>query len=120
VVILVYWRPDQDRSVLALKDIRDILKKNNDKGIQVIGIVSGNEDPQAVKKIIKDNQIDFPVVIDAERNVFSDYGIHVYPSTVIINKEGKVVYGHPGHAHDYLIIIEGYIQLEFISPPKNK
>lgn len=38
------------------------------------------------------------------------YGIRVYPSTVIIDREGKIAYDIPGHALDYKTRVEGTLR----------
>ena len=108
-VLLIYWRPDHDRSVLALQDEKDIFKRYKGKGVQVISLISGDENKDEVQKIVKGNEIDFPVLIDADRQVYSSYGIRVYPTTIII-KDGKIAYDISGHALDYKIMLEGNLQ----------
>ncbi len=110
IVVLVYWRPDQDRSVLSLQDNKDIFKTYKGKGVQVISLVSDSENRDEVQKIVKDNEIEFPVLVDTDRKLYGDYGIRVYPTTIIINKEGKVAYDISGHALSYKITLEGTLK----------
>jgi len=110
IVVLVYWRPDQKRSLLALKDVKDISMKYGKKGVQIISLVADTESREEVNKIVKDYEIDFPVLLDSDRQVYGDYGVRVYPSTVIIDKTGKLAYDIPGHAVTYKVTLEGYIQ----------
>ena len=110
VVILIYWWPDQPRSLLALKDGQDILRQFKDKGVQVIGLTAHTDYSGTIKRVLKNNNIDFPVLLDSERQVFGDYGIHVYPSTVLINKRGQVAYTLAGHALTYKKALEGHIR----------
>ncbi len=111
IVVLVYWRSDQERSIMALKDNKDIFKAYKGKGAQVISLVSDSENRDGVQKIVKDNEIDFPVLVDADRKVYGDYVIRVYPTTVIINKDGKIAYDIAGHSLDYKITLEGNLKL---------
>lgn len=107
---LIYWRTDHKRSLLALKDARDVIKKLKGKNIRVITIVAGNESMDLVKSTVADNKIDFPVVLDRERQFFSDYGIRVYPTTVIVDKEGIITHSIPSHPLTYKKLFEGYIK----------
>ena len=50
------------------------------------------------------------MVVDSERQLYSNYGIRVYPSTIIIDTEGKFVHGVPSHPLSYKMILEGYIK----------
>jgi tetratricopeptide (TPR) repeat protein len=108
VVVLIYWRADQDRSHLALKDGQDINSRYKD--VQVIGLVAGTDNFEVVSQTIRDLAIDFPVLIDSKRRVYGAYGIRVYPSTIIINRNGKVAYTLPGHALTYKNAVEGHIK----------
>lgn len=110
IVILIYWWPDQSRSLLALKDGQDILLQFKDRSVWVIGLTADTDHTDTIKRILKNNNIDFPVLLDSERQVFGDYGIHVYPSTVVIDKRGQVAYTLAGHALTYKKALEGHIR----------
>ena len=83
IVVLIYWRPDQKRSHLALQDGKYISGTFRDKGVEVLGVIAKQDKMEEVLKIIKDNEIKFPVLMDSYRDVYSDYGIRVYPSTIV-------------------------------------
>lgn len=110
IVVLVYWNPEQKRSFLALKDCEYFLTGYKEKGVQVLSIIPESENYEDANKIIADNGIEFPVLIDKDRQVFGRYEVRVYPSTLIINKDGKVAYNIPGHSLSYKFTIEGYLR----------
>jgi peroxiredoxin len=101
VVVLIYWKADLDRSHLALKDGQDIYMRYKDKDVQVLGFTAGTENFEVVNQILIDLAIDFPVLKDSNRQVYEDYGIQVYPTTVIIDSKGKIAHGLPGHVLTY-------------------
>ncbi|HDH00191.1 MAG TPA: tetratricopeptide repeat protein, partial [Nitrospirae bacterium] len=68
------------------------------------------EKKEDVLKSVKKAGVEFPVLMDTDRKVYGDYGIRVYPSTVIIDKEGKLSYDIPGHAVTYRSAVEGYVR----------
>lgn len=109
VTVLIYWRTDHKRSLLALKDANDVIKKLEGKNVRVITIVAGNDMLDLVKSTVINNKIDFPVVVDLERQFYSDYGIRVYPTTVIVDKEGIITHSIPSHPLTYKNLFEGYI-----------
>jgi peroxiredoxin len=130
VIVVIYWRPDQKRSSLALVDGNDISGKYRDKGVEVVSIVPEIDDIESAKEILRDKNIDFPVLIDSRRQFYSAYGIRVYPTTVIIDKEGKLSKHLPGHALTYKMTLEGNVRFilgeinetqlqEAISPQKH-
>jgi tetratricopeptide (TPR) repeat protein len=110
IVILLYWETGQKRSVISLNDAKNILGKYGKKGVKVISLVAGSEDKGEVSKIVKNNGINFPVLLDADRQVYSAYGVRVYPQTVLIDRDGKLAYDIPGHALTYGNTLEGYVR----------
>jgi len=110
VVVLIYWRANQDRSHLALKDGQDIYLRYKDKDVQVLGLTAGTENFEVVNQILRELSINFPVLKDLNRQMYGAYGIRVYPSTIIINRSGKVAYTLPGHALTYKNALEGHLQ----------
>jgi len=108
-VVLVYWRTGQNYSSEALKDVNDILKKYRDKGVEVISMVSGDDEPQKVRNSARELGLDFPVLFDKERKVYGDYGVRVYPATVIINADGKIAYDIAGHPVTYSVVLDGHL-----------
>jgi len=109
-VVLLYWRTDHKRSLLAIKDCRDVLEKFKGKNIEIVSMIADSDDKEAALKIVKENSIKFPVLIDADRKVYSTYGIRVYPTTVIIDSKGMIDFGIPSHALTYKKALEGHLR----------
>ncbi len=131
IVVLIYWRPDQKRSHTAMKDGNYFSHTFKDKGVQLVGLIAKPDNIDTVQKIINDYKIDFPVLIDSERDIYSEYGIRVYPSTIIVNRDGKVAFSIPGHALNYKITVETHLKKilgeiddeklkDILSPRRNK
>jgi peroxiredoxin/predicted negative regulator of RcsB-dependent stress response len=110
IVVLIYWRTGQERSIRALRDGQDVFMSYGKKGVVVIGLTAESDKVDVIKKIIDENNIQFPVVLDPDRQVYGNYGIRVYPTTVLIDKEGKLVYDLPGHAVTYKNALEGHLK----------
>jgi len=131
VVVLIYLRPDQNRSVMALRELKIIHSKFNEKRLQFIGITDKKEKRDELLTLMKDIEINFPVLLDMDRDVYGSYGIRVYPTTLIIDREGKIAYAMPGHALSYKVRLDGTLQYvlgeidevqlqEIISPKKKE
>ncbi len=75
-----------------------------------MAIIAEAEKREEVASTIREAGVEFPVLFDPEREVYGSYGIRVYPSTVIIDREGKFRYGLPGHALSYRSKVEGMIR----------
>ncbi|RJQ48252.1 MAG: hypothetical protein C4538_04115 [Nitrospiraceae bacterium] len=110
VVILIYWKTGHERSLMALKDADQEMKKYDKKGVRAISVIADSDSKEEAASALKSSGIDFPVLIDADRQLYSNYGIRVYPSTIIIDKQGMVAYDIPSHAPSYRNTLDGYIR----------
>lgn len=61
-----------------------------DKGVQVLS-VDINESDIAVNQFASRYKLDFPIMIDRDKQVMNVYGIDPLPATFLIDKNGKVV-----------------------------
>lgn len=66
-----------------------------DKGVQVLSI-DINESALAVNQFADRLKLDFPIMIDTNKDVMNVYGIDPLPATFLIDKDGKVVKYHKG------------------------
>lgn len=71
-----------------------------DKGLGVVAIDLGDT-VEDVRKYIAQFQVTFPVALggtpkEGERSVFGDYGVSVFPTNFLIDKEGKVAWHSRG------------------------
>ncbi len=109
-LILLFWRTGQKRSAMALKDTDDILQKYGEKDVSAICIIQRSDDQVEAAKMIKDNEITCPLLVDSDRNAYGDYGVRVFPTTVLVNKDGAIAYDIPSHPLTYKIKLDGYIR----------
>ena len=107
IVVLLYLNSEQVRSLDAMKDIQSLYGNYRSKGIQVVGVTADAGQRESILKIARENNLDFPILTDSKRDVYGNYGIRVYPSTVIIDRKGNVAYGIPGHSLSYKVKMEG-------------
>lgn len=117
-VVVLFWSTWSAKSSNALKRFEAFYKKYKDRGIQVIGINAdnqaiSNEDIEKIRKIIKEYDITFPILVDNGLKTFNEYNVIAIPSTVIIS-EGKIAYELPGlplvgteDMFDYLLVLSG-------------
>ena len=106
VVIVVYWRPGQDRSLNALKALKSLQETFSDQPVQVLAITK-DTDRSTIKDLRKSLELPFPLLLDSKEEVYSQFGVFVFPSTALIDRKGiyRVHYG--SFREDYLKEIEG-------------
>ena len=126
-VVLLFWSTWSTNSSRALKRFDEYYRKYKDKGIHVIGINADNqtiseEDIMGIRKVAKELNIAFPIVLDRNLKTFHNYGVIALPSTIVIT-EGKVSYVMPGfplvgteELFDYLLILGGEPPRKTVKP----
>ncbi|KPK01052.1 MAG: hypothetical protein AMK71_07030 [Nitrospira bacterium SG8_35_4] len=107
IVFLLYLNTEQVRSLHALKNIQSLYENYRSKGIQVLGVTADAGERESILKIVKENKLDFPILVDSKRDVYGNFAIRVYPSTVIIDRGSNVAYGIPGHSLSYKVKMDG-------------
>ena len=68
-----------------------------DQGFAIVAI-NGIDAAAEINKYVKESRISFPIVVGKAEGpgVLSSYRIETYPSTYLLNSEGKIVYKSVG------------------------
>jgi peroxiredoxin len=69
-------------------------------GFTILG-VNVEEDSDKAKAVLKDIPVNFPVLFDTQNTVSRLYNVVAMPSTVLVDREGKVRYLHKGYKPGY-------------------
>ncbi|MEH7333792.1 thiol-disulfide oxidoreductase ResA [Neobacillus drentensis] len=70
--------------------INNQYQQYKDKGVQVLS-VDIQESELAVNQFAEHYKLDFPIMIDTDKEVMTAYGIDPLPATFLIDKNGKVI-----------------------------
>jgi peroxiredoxin len=87
-----HCRKDLPRMVPVLKDFRG-------RGVPTIGVTSRDLRGE-LRRFLKENGIDYPVVVDGERAIFSRYRSTGTPDTFLIDRDGFVRFREEGDRPD--------------------
>lgn len=82
--VLLFARADQEQSVKAVEGLKAALKET--PGVQVAVLFSGEQVPEAPRKLLKD--LAWPVVMDADYALVGACRVHVWPTTIVISRAG--------------------------------
>ncbi len=117
-VVVLFWSTWSVNSPKAMKRFEEFYRKYRDRGMQVIGINADNqtisvEDRENIRKLVRELDITFPVLLDKGLKTFHDYDVIALPSTVVVSG-GKIAYELPGlplvgteDMFDYLLVLAG-------------
>lgn len=98
VVVLNFWATWCEPCKKEMPDLSAIQNDYGALGVQVIG-AAGDEAAESAKvlKFIREFKVNFPVWVGASQDDMSRFGVGtVLPATVIVNREGKIVWREIG------------------------
>jgi tetratricopeptide (TPR) repeat protein len=110
VAIILYWRTDQERSLNALKALKQLYNTFSDQPVRIVTITK-DPDTTAIKEIQQSLQLPFPILRDSAEAVYSQFGVFVFPSTAIIDQKGIYRFHYGGYREDYAEVIEGRVKV---------
>ena len=95
VVMINFWASwcGPCRQEMPLLD--ELFSKYQPMGFTLFG-VNVEEDSQAAKAMLSLG-VDFPILFDTENKVSEDYEVSAMPTTVIVDRDGKVHFIHRGY-----------------------
>jgi thiol-disulfide isomerase/thioredoxin len=94
VVLLNFWATWCPPCRAEVPVLVDLASRYKDR-VQIVG-VSLDDEPDDVKQFVKDEGINYPVVM-ASREIVAEYGgVPALPTLFVVNPDGKVVQKHEG------------------------
>ncbi|MFC4800643.1 thiol-disulfide oxidoreductase ResA [Neobacillus sp. GCM10023253] len=82
--------------------INNQYQQYKDKGVQVLSIDIQESELQ-VNQFAEHYKLEFPIMIDTDKEVMTAYGINPLPATFLIDKNGEVVKYHTGEMTEKMV-----------------
>ena len=96
-ILLSFWATWCKPCLEEMAEYNKIYDQYKDKGFKILAISTDAEKSIAkVKPYIKSKGYKFPVLLDTNNEVARKYYAHQMPYTVMIDKNGNIVYSHLG------------------------
>lgn len=97
-VLLSFWATWCKPCLEEMVEFNKIYEQYKDKGFSLLAISTDTEKSVAkVKPYVKSKGYNFPVLLDTNSEVARKYYAQQMPYTVLIDKNGNIVYSHLGY-----------------------
>ena len=110
-VLVNFWALWCEPCRVEMRPLKILYEKYKDKGFTILGI---NQDtPRSVSKVrsyISSQRINFPVAIDPNSQLLQKFNGQAIPYSLLINKNGEIVYKNVGYLPGDEIKLEKEIQ----------
>lgn len=92
VTVVNFWATWCPPCVEEIPSLNRLKQKMEGKPFDLISI-NYAEDKQVILDFLKDVDVDYPVLMDQNGNFAKKWNVITYPSTFLIDKNGKIIYG---------------------------
>ena len=103
VVIVDFWTFGCYNCRNTLPALKGWDARYRDKGLTIIGVhtpESGYEKSiENVRRAVREQNVRYPVVTDNDAETWHAYGIEAWPTTVILDKKGRIRFRHIGEGY---------------------
>ena len=97
VVVVDFWATWCMPCRLQAEILEPVYRDYKGRGVQFLATNVG-EEPDQVKKFLKDKPFPYPVLLDPKQSTADNLGIVALPTLMVVNKKGEVAYFQSGIA----------------------
>ncbi|MFW6156952.1 MAG: TlpA family protein disulfide reductase [Armatimonadota bacterium] len=99
VVVLnffITWYRDAADHLDMMEDLQDTYAR---EGMRLLSISldEGERGVEQVRKLVREEELAHPVVVDSEQSIAGPYGVRALPAIFVIGRDGKIAYYHEGY-----------------------
>jgi peroxiredoxin len=109
VIMLNFWATWCGPCRQEMPELEKLYNKFKSAGFRVLAINVDTE-TKNTKNFLSSLNISYPVLFDNQKSVSRQYNIEAMPSSVIIDRDGKIRYIHQGFQPSYVALYEAQIR----------
>jgi tetratricopeptide (TPR) repeat protein len=109
--VFVFFRPNNERSADALKQMATCEQEFSGKPVRWVAIVSSSENPEEVKPMVAASGIKMPVLIDDGDILYDRLGVRLHPMVGIADGKFKLLAMEQYRQIEYCDLIRGRIKV---------
>lgn len=90
-VLIDFWAVWCGPCQQEIPNLKELYSKIDKSKVEIVGIV-GDSSPDFLMKMIDEKSISWPQILSDDKNKIKEvFGIHGYPTTILINPEGVII-----------------------------
>jgi len=95
IVLISFWATWCPPCVREIPSMNKLYADMDKSKFEILAVNIG-EKKSIVKKFLKQNKIDFPVLLDTNKKYYLEWKVYVVPSNYLVDKNGKLIAGSVG------------------------
>ncbi len=101
LLLLVFAKPKQKRSLTALRAAKKLLDENPASKLFALAVSTKPDTEEQCREIVKRLDLAYPFAQDPKRKMYGDFGLIVTPTTLLIDGSGVLRYELPHTPPNY-------------------
>lgn len=111
LTVVDFWATWCKPCVSAIPKLNSIYSELNSQGVEFIGVnTDGPRNQSKVKPFARSLNIKYPVLLDPDQELVNQLNVTVFPTLLVFNSKGKLVYTHEGFNAGDEVLIKSEIQ----------
>ena len=94
IVLLNFWFVGCKPCIMEMPELNEIVEDYKSQGVNFLAI--GLDRPEQVNKFLEKNDFEYTLLPDG-RSVARSFGVTTYPTHLLLNREGKVIFSQVGY-----------------------
>lgn len=90
-VIVNFWATECPGCVNEIPLLVSMYKKYSPQDLVIIGVAMGYDPESQVREMVRQKNMNYPIVLDSNDDLLKAFTIKVTPTTIFIGKDGKIV-----------------------------
>lgn len=111
VSLFAFFRPEQDRSLEALKTLGRLQREFAGKPVRMVAVVSGGWSQEAVQDLVRQAGFDAPVLVDADDALYGALGVRLHPVVGLCDRQQRLAAYEPFRQVNFAEILRGRIRV---------
>ena len=108
--VLVFFRPNQERSLGALRELAQCQQELAGKSVRWAAIVSSSAPAQSVTAMMRDTGFAARVLVDGGDALYGSLGLALHPVVVIVGRDHKLAAFEPFRSVDFCSVVSARIR----------